>query len=134
MKLCIGESVRPWSDMPILKLFEQMIEKETGQAYHTCVLQLYPDGNSGIKPHRDKEMSPETIVASLSLGCTRTMRFEKSGSCSTEQKIDILLSPGTLCLINPPTNNYWLHSIPVSPDLSINTPRISLVYRNTIAY
>lgn len=126
--------VRPWSDMPILEQLGRMIKTQTGQTYHTCVIQFYPDGNSGIKPHRDKEMVPKTIIASVSLGSTRKMRFGKSGSSSEEDQIDIPLSSGTLCLINPPTNDYWLHSIPVSRSNCSNTPRISLVYRNTITY
>jgi alkylated DNA repair dioxygenase AlkB len=63
-----------------------------------------------------------TIITSISLGTPRIMRFEKD-----DKIIDLLLESGSLCLIMPPTNNYWLHSIPKDTSL---TPRISLIFRN----
>lgn len=115
--------IYPWYNFPELELLANRIEKATGQPYNTCVIQIYNSGIVEIKPHRDKEMKKGSIIASISLGETRTMRFERSG-CET---LDIPLESGTLCLINPPTNDYWLHSIPSD---ATKNPRISLVFRN----
>jgi alkylated DNA repair dioxygenase AlkB len=124
----LGKKIRthvcPWTDMPVLHKLSQILEKYTGQTYHCCVIQYYPDGISGIKPHRDKEMAPGTSITSLSLGSTRTMRFERRGFDS----FDIPLSSGSLCVIHPPTNDFWLHSIPVMP--TSTGPRMSLIFRN----
>ena len=115
--------IHPWTDLPPLKEIRNALCKLTGQAYHVCVIQLYNNGKVCIDPHRDKEMTPGTIIASVSLGETRTMRFERRGAVA----IDISLPAGSLCLLQPPTNDHWLHSIPRDDTV---TPRISLVFRN----
>ena len=43
------------------------------------------------------------------------------------QPIDIVLDKGDLCIINYPTNNYWLHSIPTDDTIK---SRASLIFRN----
>lgn len=118
----IHTPVTPWSAFPELETVKCAIEAETGQTYQVCVIQMYNNGQVGIKPHRDKEMRAGTIIASVSLGCDRVMRFERGGT-----KHDFALSSGTLCLLHPPTNDYWLHSIPVDASTEV---RISLVFRN----
>lgn len=118
----VKTEVRPWCELPCLYEIANMLERITGQIYNVCVIQYYKNGDVGIKPHRDKEMKHGTIIASISIGETRTMRFEKKGIVR-----DFELTDGTLFLIHPPTNDTWLHSIPTqgSPN-----PRISLVFRN----
>ncbi len=119
----VATRVNPWSALPILRTIRDKITELTGETYHVCVIQLYNNGAVGIDPHRDKEMMPGTIIASVSLGETRVMRFERGGY----EMIDIPLTAGTLCLLQPPTNDYWLHSIPRDSTVA---PRISLVFRN----
>lgn len=116
------ENVIDWNEMPYLRDLSQLLTSFTGQIYHVCVIQLYNNGEVGILPHRDKEMKMGTIITSLSLGTNRIMRFELNGKV-----IDIPLNNGTLCLIDPPTNDYWSHSI--LKDNS-NTSRMSLIFRN----
>jgi hypothetical protein len=120
----IKTRVRPWSQMPLLEKLAGWLSATTGQVYHVCVVQLYNNGEVGIDPHRDKEMAPGTIITSISLGATRKMAFERRG-CG---RLELELAAGDLCLLRPPTNDYWLHSIP--KDASIKAPRMSLVFRN----
>lgn len=119
----VKTSIYNWKEFPELEILAKKIEETTGQAYNTCVIQIYNSGIVEIKPHRDKEMKKGSIIASISLGEIRNMRFERKGY----EVLDIALEGRMLCLINPPTNDYWLHSIP--PDTTKN-PRISLVFRN----
>lgn len=114
--------IRPWSTFPELKAVCEKVEVASGQKYKTCVIQIYTHGGVGIKPHRDKEMLFGDIIASVSLGVTRVMRFERCGFPTK----DYTLEAGTLCLIKPPTNDSWLHSIPTD---ATTTPRVSLVFR-----
>ena len=117
--------IRPWESFPELKDIADRIASVSGQtaSFNTCVIQIYTTGVVGIKPHRDKEMKPNTIIASVSLEATRTMRFEKVG----ERPRDFPLVAGSLCLIRPPTNNWWQHSIPVEDH--VKGARISLIFR-----
>ena len=123
-----GEIIRtkvwPWAKLSFLEKIRDLISILTSQTYHCCVIQLYNNGSVGIKPHRDKEMESGTIIASISLGATRTMRFERTGY----DNCDISLENGSLLLINPPTNDYWLHSIPW--ESACKKPRMSLIFRN----
>jgi alkylated DNA repair dioxygenase AlkB len=118
----IKTPVLPWSRLPVLRDIRDRVSRATGQPYNTCVIQMYSSGSVGIKPHKDKEVDPGTLIASVSLGETRTMRFERGS-----KKVDIPLAAGTLCLIRPPTNNFWMHSIPVDDTKKV---RASLVFRN----
>jgi alkylated DNA repair dioxygenase AlkB len=105
------------------KELRNKITETTEQNYNTCALQIYNSGVVGIKPHRDKEMNAGSKIASISLGESRVMRFERSGF----EPLDIMLDKGDLCVINYPTNNYWLHSIPADETTQV---RASLIYRN----
>jgi alkylated DNA repair dioxygenase AlkB len=118
----IFEKINNWDDCLVIKNIANKLTLITNQEYHVCVIQLYNNGEVGINPHRDKEMKHGTIITSISLGENRIMHFE-----SGMKHIDVLLNNGSLCLINPPTNDSWLHSI--VRDKS-NKPRISMIFRN----
>lgn len=117
----IKTPVLPWKEE--FKELRDKITETTEQPYNTCVLQIYNSGHVGIKPHKDKETNDGTKIASISLGETRVMRFERRGY----NPINIILEKGDLCIINYPTNNYWLHSIPTDDTTQM---RASLIYRN----
>lgn len=114
--------VRPWEEYPVLKEIADDLERNTGQKYHVCVIQLYNNGLVGIDHHRDKEMASGTIIASISLGCTRTMSFKRF-----DKELHFSLPAGSLCLINPPTNDYWTHAIPKDDTTEM---RMSIIFRN----
>ena len=117
----IKKPVFPWNSE--FKELRNKITKTTEQNYNTCALQMYNSGSVGIKPHKDKEMNAGSKISSISLGESRVMRFERSGF----EPIDIMLDKGDLCIINYPTNNYWLHSIPTDNSTQV---RASLIFRN----
>jgi alkylated DNA repair dioxygenase AlkB len=110
-----------WNKQPLIVNLADRCEALTGEKYNICAVQYYNNGAVKIDPHKDKEMAPGTFITSLSLGATRTMRFERFG-----KKFDVVLEQGTLCVINPPTNDYWLHSIPAD---DTTDPRASLIFR-----
>lgn len=118
-----GTVRRPTEEWPEdIKKIKTRIEKLVDAKLNICVLQYYPNGNVGINPHRDKEMIHGTKICGLSLGETRTLSMAYR---SLEH--DIKLPEGSLYIFNPPTNDFWSHSI--SKDSSKN-PRISLTFRN----
>jgi len=119
----ITTNVHNWDHISYLKDISQCVEQLTKEQYNTVTLQYYPNENVGIQPHRDKEVSSKDLIVSLSVGDTRIMRFERNGI-----KYDIPLPKGSLCVINPPTNDKWLHSIVCESEHK--APRISIVFRN----
>jgi alkylated DNA repair dioxygenase AlkB len=123
----VHSPVGPWSTVPILETLRNRVRDLTGQDYHVCSLQLYNCGEVGIEPHRDKEMEAGTIIASISLGETRVMKFDRIG-VSNGEPVEISLEAGSLCLLHPPTNDKWLHSIPKDP--APTDKRLSVIFRN----
>ena len=122
----IRTSTNSWSDMPVLDELRDLVSQTSGgQYYHSGIVQMYNNGHVGIQPHKDKEVSRKTIIASVSIGITRTIVFSRAGY----QSIEIPLESGCLCLMMPPTNDFWLHSIPTNP--SITGKRMSIVFRNS---
>lgn len=116
--------VTPWNTLPIFNALKSFIEDVTKQKFTVCVIQRYPHGNIGIAPHKDKEMVPGTLIAGLSFGATRTLDFIKPNY----DNVSIKLNSGSLYVLNPPTNQFWLHSIRTEPQ--VKEVRYSLTFRN----
>lgn len=117
-----------WTDLPCLIPIKEIIERTiipSRPKFNFCAIQLYPSGEVGINPHRDKE---GTIIIGLSLGATRTLELTPPSFLDGEPKICEELGHGSLYVFLPPTNDYWLHSIP--KDHRVKEPRISLTFRN----
>ena len=118
------KTVYPWFES-LLKIRDK-ISAETGEKYTVCAIQMYPNGNVGINPHRDKEMIKGTMICGLSIGSTRTLSMTK-GFAKTKE-IDIKLNSGSLYILKPPTNDIWAHCI--KKDLKSSGVRYSLTFRN----
>jgi alkylated DNA repair dioxygenase AlkB len=116
--------VLPWNHLPALPELKTLVERLTDQQYTVCAIQRYPNGNIGINPHRDREMILGTRIAGLSLGATRTLSFTHNYF----DPVNIRLPSGSLYVMNPPTNQKWLHSIVKDP--SVTQPRFSLTFRD----
>ena len=55
----IDRPVKPWEELPILTSLRDYVATITQSRYNYCVIQRYPNGRTGIKPHRDREMRAE---------------------------------------------------------------------------
>lgn len=109
---------------PMLLKIREKLSLQVPEKYNICVVQRYPSGKYGIKPHRDKEMKRGTTIAGISVGETRKLRLSHSRS-GVVHEFD--LPAGSLYLLKSPTNEYWTHSI---EEDSSKDPRISLTFRN----
>lgn len=114
----------PWTDeLLTLKL---LIEKESGETYNSCLLNLYNDGSEGVGWHSDGEpdLKKDGTIASLSLGAERRFVFKHK---QTGEKVDVILAHGSLLLMSGETQTYWLHSLPTTK--RITRPRVNLTFR-----
>lgn len=117
------DSVRecaPWSSLPCLEDIKRKVEEFAGEKMTVCVIQYYPNGSVGIKPHRDKEMVKGTKICGVSLGATRVLRIGGDG--------DYNLHHGSIYIIPSSLNDRRSHSIVEEP--SIKEERYSLTFRN----
>ena len=129
-----------WDLFPEVFALKEIIEPVSKSTFNVCVIQRYPNGKVGIAPHRDKEIvqglsdakqDEEKImsgkIVGFSIGATRILRLTPPSFLTNCQFIDIPLTSGSLYQINPPTNQYWLHSIEKDPQ--ITEVRYSLTFR-----
>lgn len=117
----------PWTKE--LMELKSLIEKETGETFNSCLLNLYHDGSEGMAWHSDGEtdLKKNGAIASLSLGAERKFAFKhkKSGD-----KIEIMLENGSLLMMMGTTQSHWLHRLP--PTTKVGSPRVNLTFRTIV--
>ncbi|WP_417357236.1 alpha-ketoglutarate-dependent dioxygenase AlkB family protein [Flavobacterium sp.] len=103
-----------------------LTEKETGETFNSCLLNLYHDGNEGMAWHSDGEtdLKKNGAIGSLSFGAERKFAFKHKES---KEKIDLFLEHGSLLVMKDTTQEHWLHRLP--PTKKITTPRVNLTFR-----
>lgn len=123
----IEKVASPWNTT-LLEL-KKLVEKITGEAYNSCLLNLYHDGSEGMAWHSDgeKDLKKNGAIASLSFGAERKFAFKHRES---KEKIDVLLEDGSLLVMKGETQTYWQHRLP--PTKTINTARINLTFRTIV--
>jgi len=109
-----------------LKELKEIVEKESGETYNSCLLNLYHSGEEGMAYHSDNEkmLKKNGAIASVSLGVTRKFSFKHK---ETKQRVDIILENGSLLVMKDFTQTNWLHRLP--PTKKVNSPRINLTFR-----
>ena len=105
---------------------KEIVEKESGETYNSCLLNLYHSGEEGMAYHSDGEkmLKKNGAIASLSLGAERKFSFKHK---ENKQRIDVILERGSLLVMKKDTQTNWLHRLP--PTKKVNSPRINLTFR-----
>ena len=109
-----------------LLALKKIVEKESGEIYNSCLLNLYHTGEEGMGYHSDGEkmLKKNGAIASISLGVARKFSFKHK---ENKQRIDIVLENGSLLVMKKGTQTNWLHRLP--PTKKVNSPRINLTFR-----
>ncbi|WP_313385188.1 alpha-ketoglutarate-dependent dioxygenase AlkB family protein [Chishuiella sp.] len=117
----------PWTEE--LLILKNKVEKETGETYNSCLLNLYHNGEEGMAWHSDgeKDLKKDGAIGSLSFGAERKFAFKHKDS---KEKIELLLEHGSLLVMKGTTQTYWLHRLP--PTKKIKTPRVNLTFRTIV--
>lgn len=120
--------------IPPLLATKNLLSSITGYDYNFVLINKYRNGSDHMGEHRDDEaeLDPNTPIASLTLGQRRPFIFKHVDSrkkCGDKkiEKHKIYLEHGSLLLMNPPTNKYWYHSLPVCKKAP--GERINLTFR-----
>ena len=116
----------PWND-DLLKI-KELIEPIANVSFSSVLLNLYRYGNDSVAWHADdeKEIDKKSPIASVSFGAIRDFQL-KHKQDKTLERIDIPLAHGSLLLMQPPTQEYWLHQLPKRK--RVTNPRINLTFR-----
>lgn len=117
----------PWT-AELLKL-KTITEKETGETFNSCLLNLYHSGEEGMAWHSDGEtdLKKDGAIGSLSFGAERKFAFKHK---QTGEKVELVLEHGSLLVMKDTTQTYWLHRLP--PTKRITKPRVNLTFRTII--
>jgi len=123
----ITKKALPWTK-ELLEL-KFIAEKESGDTYNSCLLNLYHTGEEGMAWHSDGEtdLKKNGAIASLSFGAERKFAFKHK---HTAEKVELLLEHGSLLVMKGTTQTHWLHRLP--PTKKITTPRVNLTFRTIV--
>ncbi len=111
---------------PFLQQLKSHVEKECGESFNSCLLNLYRDGSEGMSWHSDaeKDLVKDGAIGSLSFGAARKFVLKHKETKTTVSKE---LEHGSLLVMRGTTQTHWLHSVPKTK--LITTPRINLTFR-----
>lgn len=117
----------PWTK-ELLEL-QNIIEKETGETFNSCLLNLYHNGDEGMAWHSDGEtdLKKNGAIGSLSFGAERKFALKHK---RTDEKIELVLEHGSLLVMKDTTQTHWLHRLP--PTKKITIPRVNLTFRTIV--
>lgn len=118
---------RDWT--PLLSDIRERIESELKCSFNSVLVNLYRDGQDYVGWHADdeRELGESPLIASLTLGATRTFAWQHKDS---REEGSIVLESGTLLVMRPGFQHHWYHSIP--RDASVREARINLTFRRVI--
>src|SRR5690554_1657333 len=108
---------------------KNIIEKETGETFNSCLLNLYHNGNEGMAWHSDGEadLKKDGAIGSLSFGAERKFAFKHKES---KEKVELILENGSLLVMRGTTQSHWLHRLP--PTKLVSKPRVNLTFRTIV--
>nr|BFF37742.1 alpha-ketoglutarate-dependent dioxygenase AlkB [Tenacibaculum mesophilum] len=112
-----------------LLTLKELVEKETGETYNSCLLNLYHDGSEGMAWHSDgeKDLKKNGAIASLSFGAERRFGFKHK---QTKETVYEVLEHGSLLVMKDETQTHWLHRLP--PTKKVHRPRVNLTFRTIV--
>lgn len=109
---------------------KQKIESESNFEFNACLANLYRDGKDSNGWHADneKELGKNPVIASISLGATRTFKLKHS---KINEKVDFEMTSGSLLIMGGEIQHYWKHQIPKTKKEV--GPRVNLTFRKLIS-
>lgn len=110
-----------------LQQIQQQLNHFLKVQFNAVLANLYRDGQDSMGWHSDdeKELGPQPIIASLSLGASRTLQFRTKQQ--PRQKASIVLESGSLLVMCGNSQVNWQHQVPKTK--KIHSPRINLTFR-----
>ncbi len=122
----VGHEPLPW--LPLLSRLKTDVEKHCQHSFNSMMANLYRNGRDSMGCHADneKELGKNPVIASLSFGETRLLRFRHT---QRADKLDVELKNGDLLLMAGAIQHHWKHELPKTRQ--VKKARINLTFRNT---
>ena len=115
---------QPWT--PTVLALKTNAEAVSNVRFNSVLINRYRSGTDSMGWHADKEreLGREPVIASISLGTTRTFQFRHN---KTRQTHTLALTHGSLLIMRGRTQLDWVHRIPKEP--KTEGERINLTFR-----
>jgi alkylated DNA repair dioxygenase AlkB len=122
-----GTTMHPEPWIPALLTMKARIEAVAGVTFNTVLLNYYRNEQDSMGWHSDdeRELGRNPVIASVSLGATRSFQFKHKRNTELRQRVD--LTSGSLLLMRGATQHFWKHQIPKTKQPL--DPRINLTFR-----
>ena len=119
-------ALEPVGWTPTLANVRERIEELSHARFNSVLVNLYRDGHDSNGWHADDEpeLGSEPVIASLSLGVSRVMKFRRRDRTAT---FDLALHNGDVVVMYGDSQSDWQHTIAKSRRIS--EPRINLTFR-----
>lgn len=110
-----------------LESLMKRVARAAGGPLNCVLLNYYRDGRDSMGWHSDdeRELGPEPLIASLSLGATRRFDLRHKTNPGLTWRTD--LAHGSLLLMGGRTQQHWRHQLP--KQRGVNAGRINLTFR-----
>ena len=107
-----GITMHPQPFFPELSELKDKVETISKTVFTSCLLNLYRDGKDSNGWHADdeKELGPQPVIASLSLGQPRSFHLKHREKTHLKHRME--LAHGSLLLMQGSTQRCWLHQVP----------------------
>lgn len=114
----------PWTER--LLMIKSDVEGRCATTFNSVMANLYRDGRDSMGCHADdeKELGRNPVIASLSLGERRLLRFRHKRS---KQTVALELGNGDLLLMAGALQHHWRHELPKTRQAK--KARINLTFR-----
>lgn len=121
-----GIRLEPLTWTQLLTDLRDRVEEAAGTPFNSVLVNLYRDGSDSVGLHTDDEpeLGVDPVIASLSLGATRTLTMRRRDG---SYRISIELHDGDLMVMSGTTQTLWMHGVPkVRRPVG---PRLNLTFR-----
>ncbi|MDQ3288163.1 MAG: alpha-ketoglutarate-dependent dioxygenase AlkB [Pseudomonadota bacterium] len=115
----------PWP--AVLLPIRDRLSGELGTGFNSVLANLYRSGTDAMGWHSDdeRELDPQPVIASVSLGATR--RFVLRHRTQPDRKLALELAPGSLLVMAGDTQRHYRHALPRTR--RVVGERINLTFR-----
>ncbi len=110
----------------VLDGIKAQCEQKSGESFNSVFANYYRNGQDYMGWHQDNEpeLGENPVIASVSLGETRRFLLRHIRS---KEKIEFLLSHGSLLVMGKGIQTYWQHAVPKTA--KTKKARINLTFR-----
>jgi alkylated DNA repair dioxygenase AlkB len=117
----------PW--IAALQPLREDMQTLCGQTFNSVLANLYRHGRDSMGCHADneKELGDMPVIASLSFGETRLLRFHHP---ATNHRLNIELAHGDALIMAGELQQHWRHELPKTRRLKL--ARINLTFRRIL--